>query len=232
MATIPIPEHPFYPPGLNAIGYAANTMSIPALLSVFAIATVGIIGVSSFVLKMIKPSISRADKILVGWFMFSGCIHFILEGYFVYNHKTMPRRLDLLGQMWKEYAKADSRYMTMEPFVLCMESITAFAWGPLCDFIAWMIVTESPHRHPTQIIVSYGPILRRRLVLWDKHLGGIPPWSVLLSSGDFLLLGILHLSRLLLDSYSRLLHVPKLLGNGGSVPTIHRSFQEEPISGG
>lgn len=43
----------------------------------------------------------------------------------MYNHKTMPRRLDLLGQMWKEYAKADSRYMTMEPFVLCMESITA-----------------------------------------------------------------------------------------------------------
>ncbi|KAJ5528615.1 hypothetical protein N7527_002008 [Penicillium freii] len=154
MATIP--EHPFYPPGLNAIGYSANTMSIPALLGVFTIATVGIIGVSSFVLKTIKPSISRADKIMVGWFIFSGCIHFILEGYFVYNHKTMPRRLDLLGQMWKEYAKADSRYMTMEPFVLCMESITAFAWGPLCYFIAWMIVTKSPHRHPTQIIVSMG----------------------------------------------------------------------------
>ena len=69
MATIS--EHPFYPPGLNAIGYAANTMSIPALLGVFTIATVGIIGVSSFVLKTIKPSISRADKILVGWFIFS-----------------------------------------------------------------------------------------------------------------------------------------------------------------
>jgi hypothetical protein len=44
----------------------------------------------------------------------------------------MPRRLDLLGQMWKEYAKADSRYMTMEPFVLCMETITAVS---LCHFI-------------------------------------------------------------------------------------------------
>lgn len=69
MATIP--NHPFYPPGLNAIGYVANTMSIPALLGVFAIATVSIIGFSSFVLKTIKPSISRADKILVGWFIFS-----------------------------------------------------------------------------------------------------------------------------------------------------------------
>lgn len=69
MATIP--DHPFYPSSLNAIGYVDNTMSIPALLGVFTIATVGIIGFSSFVLKTIKPSISRADKILVGWFIFS-----------------------------------------------------------------------------------------------------------------------------------------------------------------
>ncbi|KAJ5387842.1 hypothetical protein N7509_010383 [Penicillium cosmopolitanum] len=149
-------DHPFYPPDLDPIGYAANTMSIIALLGTFAVAVAGVIGFSSAVLKAAKPNISRIDKILVGWFVFSGCIHFILEGYFVYNHKTMPRRLDLLGQMWKEYAKADSRYMTMEPFVLCMETITAFAWGPLCYTIAWMIVSESPHRHPTQIIVSMG----------------------------------------------------------------------------
>ncbi|CAI7638804.1 unnamed protein product [Penicillium glandicola] len=142
-------NHPFYPPNLNPTGYAANTMSISAILGAFAIAVVSIIGFTSIVLK-IRPSISRGDKILVGWFVF--------KGYFVFNHQTMPRRLDLLGQMWKEYAKADSRYMTMEPFVLCMESITAFAWGPLCYFIAWMIVADSPHRHPTQMIVSMGQL--------------------------------------------------------------------------
>lgn len=151
-------DHPFYPPDLNPIGYAANTMSISALLGIFAIVTVGVIGLSSVIIKAVKPNISRADKILVGWFVFSGCIHFILEGYFVYNHKTMPRRLDLLGQMWKEYAKADSRYMTMEPFVLCMETVTAFAWGPLCYIIAWMIVAKSSCRHPTQMIVSMGQL--------------------------------------------------------------------------
>lgn len=32
--------------------------------------------------------------------------------------------------------------------------------------------------------------------------------------------------------YHYSLHVPKLLGHGGSVPTIHRSLQKEPISGG
>lgn len=32
---------------------------------------------------------------------------------------------DLFGQLWKEYAMSDSRYLTSEPFVLCMETITA-----------------------------------------------------------------------------------------------------------
>ncbi|QMW45665.1 hypothetical protein G4B11_009120 [Aspergillus flavus] len=148
--------HPFYPPDIDLIGYAANTMSIPVLLSVFALATLTIVGFTSAVLKKINPGLSRQDKMLACWFIFSGCIHFIMEGYFVYNHKIMPSRLDLLGQMWKEYAKADSRYMTMEPFVLYMESITAFAWGPLCYLISWMIVANSPYRHPTQMIVSMG----------------------------------------------------------------------------
>lgn len=31
----------------------------------------------------------------------------------------------MFGQLWKEYALSDSRYLTQDPFVLCMESITA-----------------------------------------------------------------------------------------------------------
>lgn len=32
---------------------------------------------------------------------------------------------DLFGQLWKEYAMSDSRYLTSDPFVLCMETVTA-----------------------------------------------------------------------------------------------------------
>lgn len=31
---------------------------------------------------------------------------------------------DFLGQLWKEYALSDSRYMTSDTLVLCMEVIT------------------------------------------------------------------------------------------------------------
>lgn len=37
----------------------------------------------------------------------------------------MPGRQDLFGQLWKEYSHSDSRYLTSDPFVLCMETITA-----------------------------------------------------------------------------------------------------------
>jgi len=31
---------------------------------------------------------------------------------------------DFIGQLWKEYALSDSRYMTSDTLVLCMETIT------------------------------------------------------------------------------------------------------------
>lgn len=37
----------------------------------------------------------------------------------------MGRMQDLYGQLWKEYALSDSRYLTQDAFVLCMETVTA-----------------------------------------------------------------------------------------------------------
>lgn len=37
---------------------------------------------------------------------------------------------DLFGQLWKEYAFSDSRYLTSDPFVLCMETVTAVCVSP------------------------------------------------------------------------------------------------------
>lgn len=46
-------------------------------------------------------------------------------GYFAFNHASMPGMQDFFGQLWKEYAMSDSRYLTSDPFVLCMETVTA-----------------------------------------------------------------------------------------------------------
>jgi cholestenol Delta-isomerase len=65
------PDHPFYPLDTHLIEYVPNTLSVEALLGFFTLATLAVITFTSAVLKWFKPSISRQDKFLVGWFVFS-----------------------------------------------------------------------------------------------------------------------------------------------------------------
>lgn len=46
-------------------------------------------------------------------------------GYFSVNHASMAGKQSFFGQLWKEYSFSDSRYLTSDPFVLCMETVTA-----------------------------------------------------------------------------------------------------------
>lgn len=106
---------------------------------------------------------------------------------------------DLFGQLWKEYAMSDSRYLTSDPFVLCMETVTAVSresrnqvynircehsdtacqvcWGPLCFVVAWYITTQNPLRYPLQAIVSlgqiYGDVLYYATSMFDHYHKGI-----------------------------------------------------------
>lgn len=41
------------------------------------------------------------------------------------NHRRVAGARDLFGQLWKEYSLADSRYLTSDTFLVCMESVTA-----------------------------------------------------------------------------------------------------------
>lgn len=112
----------------------------------------------------------------------------------------MPRMQDLLGQLWKEYAQADSRYLTIEPFVLCMESITAVCVhscylvnniSSLTCFAVWMGATllfdSLDDRRQVSIPPSntddclHGSDLWRCSVLWYEYDGGILPRSILFS---------------------------------------------------
>lgn len=42
----------------------------------------------------------------------------------MYNHATLASSQDLFAQLWKEYALSDSRYLTSDHFMLCVETIT------------------------------------------------------------------------------------------------------------
>ncbi|TID17890.1 putative ebp domain-containing protein [Venturia nashicola] len=141
------PLHPYYPLEAEITGYVANDRHFLALIQIFAF--VCLVGLGA---------------------TYAVC-------YYVYNFKTLASRQTLFGQLWKEYSHSDSRYLTQDPFVLCMETITALVWGPLSLLTAYLILTSHPLRHPLQIIVSlghmYGDILYYGTSFFDHHVANI-----------------------------------------------------------
>ncbi|KAG8630819.1 hypothetical protein KVT40_002438 [Elsinoe batatas] len=166
--------HPYYPIGVQVTGYIANTFSVPYILGVFSAGCAVIFSATYVATKKLRPRIPSGEMLTVLWFVLSGSIHFWFEGYYAINQHRMGSLQTLFGQMWKEYALADSRYLTSNAFVLCMESITAICWGPLCYICAWTIMTDSTLRYPLQSIVSlgqlYGDVLYYATSLFDHYM--------------------------------------------------------------
>ncbi|KAI9783086.1 MAG: hypothetical protein M1839_004255 [Geoglossum umbratile] len=171
------PLHPYYPLSAEIAGYIANEHSVTKLLICFGAGVVVVFSLASLVLRRVQPGLGWGDKGTVLWFALSGFIHFFFEGYFVVNHTRMGPAMDLFGQLWKEYSLSDSRYLTSDPFVLCMEAITAIAWGPLSFLVAGLIMTSHPLRHPIQIIVAlgqlYGDVLYYATSMFDLYYKGV-----------------------------------------------------------
>lgn len=53
-------------------------------------------------------------------------------------HNHMASAQDLFGQLWKEYALSDSRYMTSDTLVLCMETMTVVSPTTIVHYVPWI----------------------------------------------------------------------------------------------
>ena len=71
---IPIPPHPFYPPEINLVGYLANDLNVPTLLSYFALGCAAILGTTHLIVGRVNPRLGSADRGLVLWFVLCKCI--------------------------------------------------------------------------------------------------------------------------------------------------------------
>ncbi|KAF7547918.1 hypothetical protein G7046_g8862 [Stylonectria norvegica] len=150
------PLHPYFPAGVNIPSYVANSMSTAALLAWFALGCSIIFLTTRLAIHRAHPSLESTERWTIVWFVLCGFIHLFFEGYFSYNFMHMAGNNDLFGQLWKEYSLSDSRYLTQDAFVVCMETITASCWGPLSFLCAYFIVVDHPMRHPVQLIISLG----------------------------------------------------------------------------
>ncbi|KAE8351266.1 Emopamil-binding protein [Aspergillus coremiiformis] len=167
------PRHPYYPIDTVIAQYTPNETSLLSLLTTASIGTTAVLSAVFILVRILRPSLSRADQIAILWFFLSGTMHCLFEGYFMLNHNRMGSAQDFFGQLWKEYALSDSRYMTADTMVLCMETITVLVWGPLCLLVVYAIFTRSSLRHPLQMTVClshlYGDSLYYATSLYDHY---------------------------------------------------------------
>ncbi len=152
--------HPYYPLGLALPGYAPMSLSFAAVLAAFfgAAAAVGA-ATWAAAARGAARGLPRAERLIACWLVATGMIHLIIEGYVVVTPGFYKdTRGVLLADIWKEYSQADSRYLTRDAFVIGMEAVTAFLWGPLAPLAAYGYVRQRPWRYTLAIVVSVGQI--------------------------------------------------------------------------
>lgn len=115
---------------------------------------------------------SPAQRLAAAWFLLCAAVHGGLEGFFSLRHRDLAADTGLLADIWKEYAKADSRYMTSDDFTVVMETVTAWAWGPLSFLTFLALLRDHPSRYVLQLIVSLGQLYGDVLYFGTEWLAG------------------------------------------------------------
>lgn len=168
--------HPYYPHDAAILNWAANEWSVPALLTVFFGCCAVLFTSTYFIAKRVDRNLTSGEIVTIMWFVLSGAIHLCFEGYYASYYATLAGKQTILGQLWKEYAFSDSRYLSNNSFVLCMETVTAAFWGPGCMITAALIMLRHPLRYPIQMIVSmgqfYGVVLYYATSAFDHTVNG------------------------------------------------------------
>ncbi|KAJ0339726.1 hypothetical protein COL26b_002948 [Colletotrichum chrysophilum] len=167
-ANVAAPAHPYYPVDAQILHYTANQTSIPVLLIAFGAVLALAVGAAVLGARKAHPALSKADLFTVAWFALC---------YFILYHENLASLQTFFGQLWKEYALSDSRYLTSDSFMLCVEGFTVAVWGPLCWSIVVAIAKRSTLRYPLTIIMCvghlYGVVLYYSTSLTEYFLHGV-----------------------------------------------------------
>nr|QFF91466.1 sterol isomerase isoform 1 [Potamotrygon motoro]QFF91467.1 sterol isomerase isoform 2 [Potamotrygon motoro] len=175
MAEAATVAHPYWPRELHLPGYRRNERSLWSLLS-FLFAGSGLLLAATWLLtarvrtRVGRPGVAR--RLAVCWFAVCAFVHGVIEGWFSLYHGQLAGDQAFLSQLWKEYAKSDSRYISSDNFTVCMETITAWTWGPLSIWTVYAFLRNKPYRFVLQLVVSLGQLYGDVLYFFTEYRDG------------------------------------------------------------
>jgi hypothetical protein len=92
------PSHPFYPLGVDIVGYLANKWSVPTLLGIFLGGWLVILGLTWASVSRYSPRLHRNDKLVILWF--------VLSKPFAEHHFYWPADILLQAEQYTSSSRA------------------------------------------------------------------------------------------------------------------------------
>ncbi|OZJ02559.1 hypothetical protein BZG36_04336 [Bifiguratus adelaidae] len=103
-----------------------------------------------------KKGVSSVERSIYCWYAFDGLTHLIVEASFVYLSifgRTVATSSGPFAELWKEYGRADIRWLHAAPDVVALEILTVLGAGPLCLYMLYAMAKNRPDRHFWQIVL-------------------------------------------------------------------------------
>lgn len=116
------------------------------------------------------------EKWIITWLLYDAMTHFTLEGPFVYFSLTgsVNNSNHILAELWKEYGKADSRWLHSDPTIVSLEILTVFLTGPLALLLIHAISYNKHYRHFIQITLCVCELYGGWMTFCPEWLVGSP----------------------------------------------------------
>lgn len=117
-----------------------------------------------------------ADRGALAWLCYDALVHFALEGPFVYLSFTgnIAESDGLIASLWKEYGKADARWLNFDPTIVSLEILTVVLDGFLALVLIYAIVKEKYYRHFIQITLCVCELYGGWMTFFPDWLMGSP----------------------------------------------------------
>lgn len=99
---------------------------------------------------------SAEDRWILLWLFYDVIVHLTLEGPFVYMSLvgTVETSEGPLAELWREYGKADSRWLISDPTIVSIEILTVVLDSMLALLLIHAVLKDKYYRHWLQVALS------------------------------------------------------------------------------
>ncbi|KDQ17583.1 hypothetical protein BOTBODRAFT_29758 [Botryobasidium botryosum FD-172 SS1] len=123
-----------------------NPVSVYSLIVLASFAVLG-----CFVaFKFLRKNATTYDRITLTWLIFNVMTRCIFEASWVYYStfgRTVATSSGIMVHVWKDYSKADYRWLVNDPVFLAFEFVVIGLTGPAIFYIIYQIFVDDPTRH-------------------------------------------------------------------------------------